>query len=288
MPTLSEIAETFKSSYGFDMHGLYCQATGKCFGWTHIEEMESLVNLVGAESNDADEIADDIAMRVLASMRPSHKWNKFRAESLAEMRKSDPIETLAYLINRMFAPLNHRKIGIDNLLRSYEDRIRAFQIIQSWGVTDATNTMTYMLLELDAKWNLDTEYPPFSWTAFFIDAPDLAARLAILQNWYADRMIAWEKRLAAEELQTRWIRHGNVLAKPAFAAAYMESKPLSATAIKRAEKEAEKQMFGDLLFEILGNPTLDGEPTVEPKAKPKPTFVPIRKMPMSFGVKNNG
>src|SRR5574338_107988 len=232
MPTLSEIAETFKSSYGFDMHGLYCQATGKCFGWTHIEEMESLVNLVGAESNDADEIADDIAMRVLASMRPSHKWNKFRAESLAEMRKSDPIETLAYLINRMFAPLNHRKIGID--------------------------------------------------------APDMDARLAILQNWYADRMIAWEKRLAAEELQTRWIRHGNVLAKPAFAAAYMESKPLSATAIKRAEKEAEKQMFGDLLFEILGNPTLDGEPTVEPKAKPKPTFVPIRKMPMSFGVKNNG
>jgi len=285
MFTVAEISEAFMAEYGFDMSGLYCQVTGKRIGWTHIEEMESLINLVGAECNDADEIASDIAMRVLASMRPSHKWNKFRAESLADMRKTDPIETLAYLINRMFAPLNHRKIGIENLLGAYEDRIRAFNILSDWGVTDATNTLTYMLLELDAKWNLDTESPPFSWQAFFLDAPDMDARIAMLQSWYADRMIAWEKRLAAEELMTRWIRHGSALAKPAFAAAYMESKPLSATAIKKAEKDAEKQMFGDLLFEIMGSPSLDGEPTVEPKAKPKPTFVPIRKMPVRFGVK---
>ena len=287
MPTLKEISDVFFAEYGFDMSGLYCQVTGKRIGWTHVEEMESLINLVGGEA-DADEIADDIAIRVLASMRPSLKWNKFRGESLVELRKSNPIETLAYLINRMFAPLNHRKIGIDNLIGNYEHRIRAFNIIQSWGVTDATNTLTYMLLELDAKWNLDTESPPFSWQAFFMDAPDMDARVAMLQSWYATRMQAWEKRLAAEELQTRWIRHGSAIAKPAFAAAYMESKPLSATAIKKAEKDAEKQLFGDLLFEIMGSPTLNGEATVEPKAKPKPTFVPIRKMPMKFGVKSNG
>lgn len=283
MPTLTQIIDSFQSSYGFDPSGIYCAATGKRVGSTHIEELESLINLVGGES--AEEIADDIAMRLLASMRPSMKWNKFRAESLAQMRKTDPAETLAYLINRMFAPLNHRKIGIDNLIATYEDKIRAFAIISSWGVNDATNTLTYMLLELDAKWNLDTETPPFNWSEFFLDPESMQHRVDLLQHWYATRIEAWDKRLKAEELQTRWMRHGSALAKPAFMDIWMESKPLSATGIKAAEKKAERDLMAGLLWEILGKPKSPEEREAE---KPRPVFVPIRKMPMKFGVKNNG
>lgn len=283
MPTLSEIISTFTDSYGFDPSGIYCSATGKRVGSTHIEELESLINLIGGE--DSEQIVDDIAMRLLASMRPSMKWNKFRAESLAEMRRTDPIETLAYLINRMFAPQNRLKIGVTQMMVFWENRIRAFDVIKSWGVNDSTNTLTYMLLELDAKWNLDTEQPPFSWIAFFVDAPDMDARIEMVQHWYADRMIEWEKRLRLEETMTKWFRHGSALAKPAFRDAFMESKPLSATGIKAAEKQAEKEMFGNLLFEIMGSPTLDGEATRPIAPTPKPTFVPIRKMPKQFGVK---
>lgn len=281
MPTVTEVIDSFQSSYGFDPSGIYCSATGKRAGSTHIEELESLINLVGGES--AEEIADDLAVRLLASMRPSMKWNSFREESLERMRKSDPIETLAYLINRMFAPLNHRKIGIKNLIATYEDKIRAFKIITDWGVTDATNTLTYMLLELDAKWNLDTEFPPFSWREFFVEPETMQHRVDLLQQWYATRMTAWEKRVQAEETQVRWMRHGNALAKPAFMGAYMESKPLSASGIKAAEKKAERDLMAGLLWEIMGKPADEKAPEA-----PRPHFVPIRVTPIKFGVKRNG
>ena len=286
MPTISEVIEAFQKAYGFDPSGIFCSATGKRVGSTHIEELESLINLVGGDS--AEEIADDIAMRLLASMRPSMKWNKFRAESLKELRKSDPIETLAYLVNRMFAPHNRLKVGISIMMNYWEQRIATFKTLNEWGINDSTNTLSYMLLELDAKWNLDTEQPPFSWQAFFIDAPDMDSRIAMVQSWYADRMVAWEKRLKDEETMTRWFRNGSALAKPAFMDAYMESKPLSPTALKKAEKSAEQELFGNLLYEIMGKPTLDGKETEPHTATPRPTFVPIRKMPKRFGVKSNG
>lgn len=277
------IVTAFTAQYGFNPRGIYCSVTGKQIGMTLHEEFNALIESLGVE--DAEEAADDLAMRLLASMRPSLRWNKFGDQGIEELRVKHPVETLAYLLNRTFQPLNHRKIGIESLLATYENKIKAFQMIQSWGQTDATNTLTYMLLEIDAKWNLDTESPPFSWDAFFVEAPDMDARVSIVQGWYADRMDAWEKRLKAEELQTKWIRHGNVVAKPAFAAAYMESRPLSVTAIKKAEKQAEKDMFADLLFGILGSPNLDGEEKKAPAVSSGPTFVPIRQMPKRFGIK---
>jgi hypothetical protein len=282
--THAEILDAFHAQYGFDPYGIYCQATGKKVGALFLEEFDSLLNLIRGEGEaDAEQIADDLAMRFLASMRPSMKWNKFRAESLAELRKSDPVETLAYLIGRMFAPRNRLTVGITVMMNYLEQRIRAFPIITEWGQTDSTNTLMYMLLEIDAKWNLDTESPPFNWQAFFIDAPDMDARIAMVQDWYADRMIAWEKRLKAEEQMTKWFRNGHALAQPAFRDIYMESRPLSATAIKKSEKKAESDMMANLLFEIMGSPTLDGEMQGELAETPKPTFVPIRKTPARFG-----
>lgn len=285
MPTTIEVIDACIAQYGFDPSGIYCSATGKRVGSTHIEELESVINLIGGDS--AEEIADDLAMRLLASMRPSMKWNKFREESLRQMRKSDAVETLAYLINRMFEPRARLTIGIDAMMNYWEQRIRAFQILTSWGTNDSTNTLTYMLLEIDAKMNLTEETPPFSWTAFFIDAPDMDARVSMVQDWYADLMERWEKRVKAEELQVRWMRHGSALAKPAFQDAFMESKPPSVTAIKKAAKAAEKQIFDDLLFEIMGKPTLEGEEQAPPKVSVSPVFVPIRKMPKRFGVKKS-
>jgi hypothetical protein len=107
-----------------------------------------------------------------------------------------------------------------------------------------------MLLEVDAKMNLDSEQPPFNWLDFFA-AESMKHRVEMVQGWYLHLMERWEKRLQQEEQMTKWIRHGNILAKPAFAAAYMESRPLTITAIKRAEKEAEKSIFADAAWDIL-------------------------------------
>lgn len=269
----------FAEEYGFDPYKIHCSVTGKPIGNLFDEEYDSILSLV-CESNDgADEAASDLWLRVIAAMRPSLKWNKFRSETLAQMRKTDPVETLAYLVNRMFAPHNRLRGGMQPI--HYEERIKAWQQIEAWGVTDDTNTLTYMLLEIDAKMGLDVEMPSFNWQDFF-HAESMTHRVSMLQGWYADLMIRWEKRLKAEEMQTRWIRHGSVVAKQAFADAYMESKPLSATAIKKAEKRADKDFMAHIIWEVLGDSS--EPPEIAEAAKPVPALVPLKK-PIVFGVK---
>jgi hypothetical protein len=272
-----ETINTFRETFGFDYFRVYCSVTGKPFAFLNSEERTSILSLVCESNDDADEAANDLWTRMVASMRPSLKWNKFRSESLAQMRQTNPVETLAYLINRMFAPHNRLKGGVT--LVHLEERIKAWQHIESWGVTDETNTLMYMLLELDAKMNLDSEMPPFNWRDFFA-ADSMQTRVTFVQGWYAELMVKWEKRIKQDEMQTRWIRHGNVLAKPAFRDAFMESQPLSATAIKKQAKSEEKQMFGDLLFEIL-SPIMT--PQMEPKPDaPKPAIVPLARVVNPF------
>jgi len=270
MANPEETLAFFRAEYGFDFFRIYCLITGKPFGFLNAEERASILSLV-CESNDgADEAAADLWTRTIASMRPSLKWNKFRSESLAILRVTNPIETLAYLVNRMFAPHNRFKGGLT--LKHLEERILAFQRIDAWGVTDDTNTLSYMLLEIDAKMGLDIEMPPFNWLDFF-DAESMKHRVEMLQAWYSVLMERWQLRLKQDELQTRWMRHGNVLAKPAFAAAYQESKPLTATAIKRAEKAADKAIYAEAVWEVLG-PVLDSHLEPKPDA-PKPVVVPL-------------
>jgi hypothetical protein len=92
------------------------------------EEFDSVISLVCESNDDADDAAQDLWFRVIGSMRPSLKWNKFRSGTLADLRISDPVETLAYLINRMFAPHNRLKGGVT--LNHLEERIKAWQQIR--------------------------------------------------------------------------------------------------------------------------------------------------------------
>jgi hypothetical protein len=273
----------FRSEFGFDPFAIHCSVTGKPIGKIGDEEMFSVLNLI-CESNDgADEAATDLWLRVISAMRPSLKWNKFRSESLAQMRKSDPVETLAYLVNRMFAPHNRLKGGMQPV--HYDERIKAWRLIESWGKTDETNTLAYMLLEIDAKMGLDVEMPPFNWRDFF-EAESQSARVTMVQGWYATLMVRWEKRLKEAEQQSHWIRHGNVLSKSAFADAFMESKPLSVTAIKKAEKKADRDFMAHIIWEVLGDSA--EPPELAAAAQPNPQLVPLRgRKPMVFGVKQS-
>src|SRR4051812_22122998 len=148
------VLEAFASAYGFDPHGIYCQVTGKRIGLTDEGELRALV---GSIPGDPDSVIDDLAVRIFASMRPSLRWNKMRIDSLETMRKQVPTETLAYLLNRLFAPLDQIKLPIDVKLGDYHNRIRIFNLLTEWGEHDSLNLVTHMLLEIDAKMNLSRE-----------------------------------------------------------------------------------------------------------------------------------
>lgn len=280
MSLYSRVYKAFTEQNGFEMHNLYCQSTGKAIGWTHRTELESLVNLLAAQGEaDAEQIADDIAMRILASMRPSLHWNKLRSDTLMTLMDSNPIDTLAYMLNRLFAPINWRTIGIEPMLGVYADRIKAHILLQRWGWGDVTRTMLELLIELDAKWGLDTEWPPFNACDFYFQAPTHEHRLEMLQSWFERRMDDWQVKQKALEMQSNWTRMGNPLAKPAFAKVFYLKQPPSQAKLKKMAKAEELDMMRGLLNELMNGTT------PENAAATAPAPIIRRKSPMTFGVK---
>lgn len=271
------VMETFYAQYpGVDPLAIYCQFTGKPIGATYGDEFQSILDSL---KGDPEEIADDIALRLFASMRPSMRWNKIRSETLDEMRKSAPIETLAYLLNRLFTPLDK-----GNILAIHHDRIRLWSRLEEWGFTESTNTILYYLLEIDAKLGLNQEVPPFSVEQLLNDFESMPILLTAFDEWHTRRIKYYDQKMKQFEESDRWFRVGNTLAKPAFFNAFMESKPPSKTTKVKAEKAAESKFFADLLFEVMGEPNLDGEAKAKPKEVAK-IPVPSTKMPGRFGGK---
>ncbi len=272
---LNSVAQSFALQYpGVDPQGIYCLFTGKRIGQTELDELSSLVDSL---PGDAEDIADDLAMRLFASMRPSMRWNKMRSESLDELRKSVPMETLAYLLNRLFTPLSQ-----SNPLALHHDRIRLFAQLESWGFNESTNTLLYYLIELDAKLGLNTIAPPFSIEMLLSDFESMPILLASFESFYQSCLKKYEKQQADMESSDRWFRTGNTLAKHAHVKMFMEFKPVTESAKQKQAKAEREKFFGDLLFEVLGKPNLSGKKTA-PQPTPKRITVPATKMPARFG-----
>jgi hypothetical protein len=266
------IAHVFIEEYGFDPFGIYCQITGKRIGANH--ELEDLMESL---PGDPDMVANDIAVRIFASMRPSLFWNKMREDSLETLRRTRPMEVLAYLLNRLFTP----ERGAD-LLAVHHDRIRLWQRLEEWGMNDSTNTILYYMLEIDAKLSLASLQAPFTAEDFLTRFESMPLLLERIQAWYAIQLDSYAKLLKRNELNTRWWRSGNALAKGAFGAAWMEQKPPTQKEIKESAKKEDRLFFGGILMGILGESATAEE--VE-AVTPTPIKIPVTKMPARFGVK---
>jgi hypothetical protein len=257
--------------------GIYCSITGFQIGTS--DEIGNVLDWLIESNPDADseELADDIALRIFASMRPSLRWNKMRAESLNDLRKAQPGQTLAYLLNRAFTPIS----GGNPIALAY-DRIRVGHVCNSSVARQTDESLMLMLLEIDAKQGLNAVYPTFRVDDFV--SPDIDAFMQMLSAWHESVTAEHDRFLKRQEMETRWWRSGNALAKPAFFSAWIESKPPTQSAIKAAEKKAESDFFADLFNEVLGKPTLAGVEQQPFVPTPKPA-VPSTKMPSLFAKK---
>jgi hypothetical protein len=244
------IAIAFVEEYGFSPLGMFCQMTGKQIGTTTDEEFESLIDSF-KPGDDDDSIIDDIATRIFASMRPSLHWNKMREDSLDKMRRRAPVDTLAYLLNRLFAPRNTLKIGVDQMLGLHHDRIRLHKRLSEWGMNDTTNSILYLLLEVDAKLNLNSESAPFTARDFLDDFKGFALLLEMVQAWHARRVASTQSNSMSAMQQANWTK-GNTLARPAFFNIWLRSKPPTPSGIKAAAKAEERKFMLGVLAEVLG------------------------------------
>jgi hypothetical protein len=75
---------------------IFCLITGKPVAALDGLEVHDLIDSL---DGDAEQAADDYAMRLLASSRPSLRWNHLRVADITALRETHPVETLCYLKN---------------------------------------------------------------------------------------------------------------------------------------------------------------------------------------------
>lgn len=257
---------------------IHCLVTGKPIGYTLQEEFDSLVASI---PGDDEKIMDELALRMLASMRPSMKWNRLRTESLAELRKSSPVETFCYLMNRLLTPSAEKKRGSD-FQTLHRNRIYLYQMASEATLGDDFESVMLMLLEIDAKLNLISEESPIEYQDIFRNE-DIFAYLALaLKKWHEIR-VAYHRQA---ELEARFYA-ANPGAKRAYFTAWMDAKPKTEATIKKESKQKEANFMSALLDELIHPESVSAKPEkMRPVVKEAaPVRVVSTKMPMKFGIK---
>lgn len=277
MPNHQEIYAAFVEQYpGIKPHGIYCQLTGKMVGMWDGDE---LIELAESLAGDVDEIADDLATRIFASMRPSLRWNKMRLESLDQLRKSHPVETLAYLMNRLTNSPNYH----GDTLAINHDRIKLYNHLVTLEL-ETVNSLLYTLIEVDSRLNLNKLQPPFS-VANMIDRTE-SELLVAFERWAEEQAKVWQRLEIQREQETRWFRDGNTLAKRAAVSQFWESKPKSEKQLVEDAKRQDRAFMANILATLLhteDTPVVDEVEPSTPRVK-----LPSTKMPRSFGLKKVG
>lgn len=263
----------FYTQFGFDPDYIYCQSTGKPLGYLFESEFSALLASVGAAQANADieSTCDDLYVRLLASMRPSMHWNVTRIDTIPEMRKRVPHETLAYLLNQLLAT---PRAKATDMLDDLGERIVYWPIIAALS-EDQVDSLLYMLIEWDAKWGLTKELPPILRANLFDGDP-----VENLKRHYHARLDDWD---IEQRSQARWQMMGATRSRRAHFEMFLEGdKPNRVKLIrdekkreakrervtKNVEKKQELAMFDSLLDEIL-----------VPGNAPKPTPAPVKTAP---------
>lgn len=268
-----EVMAAFDATYGFTPDSIFCLVTGKRIGSLDTEELASLIESL---TDDVEEIVDDLAMRLFASMRPSMRWNKMRTDSLDEMRKQVPHETLAYLLNRLFAPVDKRI----SYVVEHGERIKVYNFLAKFAADETLNQAIHLLLEIDARVGLQQLAPKFTAESMIKSCKSSEALVAFLTPWHAECLAKYEKSLAESAYLT-----ANPLAKTAFFRSFMESKPASPAMVRKAERNSEARFFEAIFDELHGTKSsMDfAIPKNHVTTKPlEPVALPTTKIPMAW------
>lgn len=257
---------------------IYCLVTGKPVGESY--EYTDLINsLVG----ETDHLVDEVMLRVLASMRPSLRWNRMKIDTLNDMRVAAPVETMCYLLNRLLTPLASAKNSHD-FMTLHRHRIQLFaKLSESWAhhAKEALDAVLLKLLEIESKLGLLTEESPVTYTQLLDAERPLEAILGRLTKWHEAR-VKWHEE---QEREAKFFA-ANPGARKAMASVFWEAKPKSEATVKREAVQKDKNVFGAILDELLTPGITATKPASmrvempEVKAAPRPKTV----MPTRFGV----
>ncbi len=274
------VSTAFTHNYGFDIRGLYCQITGKQIGQLYSAD---IMRLIDSSTDDAEGIADDLALRLCSSMRPSLKWNKFNDSTLAGLAKDDYVEVIAYMLNRMFYPLQGE---FDSYMRNIPARIKCYDLLhkQNYKFNRQAGAVPRESMEAPEPNPLKTILHHLLQVDALVPANHLF-NLKVTLDWnkpLGEQVIpiclSIVDYVRQQEKKANWIR-GNPLAAKAYYSTFMH-KPAESKTAKKKETKRKSDAFLDNTLAALMQGEGESNPT-STLAKPK-----LAKMPKKFGVKS--
>lgn len=234
----------YYESFGYSPAAIYCSITGKAIGTIDDDEIQATVDLIGFDEANPETTCDDYRLRLVASMRPSTRWNKFRSESINDLRIAQPRETLAYLLNRLFEPLNNT-----GSIWSIEQRIHVWRELEAHEISNSiprVEQLIHQLLEIDTRTGLTKLFIGFERGMLAGDKFDEFCD-AVTQT-YEQQQIRWAQLDAEYRYQIT-----NPLVKQAFFDSFMTRKPPTELSKKREAKEKRRFGFANLLSQIMAD-----------------------------------
>lgn len=252
--TLAEVIERANDIYGIDITTQFCLFTGKPIGDVYPSELEFALS--EETSEDLDDLADAMMVRVVASMRPSPALNKPDHMTLSALAAKHPVDAICYFINR----LN----GTRDLLvkrdgqNSFGPLLARINDYQRWaGLAKAGMDLTpwiHWLAELDAKMNLhDLKAPRISvdrlnkmFVSFdgvslfsFVTLENHKDVYSIFEKWVFRNLGVYDERDRLATAQANWFR-GNRMAVTTFTKSWIENPVIAKRASDAKIKHSQK------------------------------------------------
>lgn len=284
-------------SHGIKLDGLYCLHTGKLIGHFCLDELTFAID--EESDSDLESMVDSLAVRVVASMRPSPALNKPDMHTIKQLVSNRPVDALAYLVNRLYGNQFLLTKRSEDSFAPLFGRIKAHQKLTaaSHAGVDLTPWI-HWLLELDSKVNLHTLTPPtfersrkgnLIATKTGESLMDLwgiesnADLYSVFCDWVFSRLDDVNQLEIEAKAQAAWSRSSNAMTKTAYVASWLENpqfarrkeaaihnkkaraaqgRPKSAKSLK---KQAQVDAANQLLAELMGGSKVVFKPRTESK-----------------------
>jgi hypothetical protein len=237
----------------FDSSTIYCLATGRPIA--QVSDDEFGLTIEAFAHLPADTIDSHLERLALLSMRPGLAWMNSSPQMLESMRVSAPRQLLAYLMNRMYAPIdapkgNARPQSLDSTLQARRTRIAIWQSIESATISDTQlDSILYVLLELDSRFNLAKLRKPTAivelWQSWSAEAA--MQFIESLWDWRAKLVAEHEKALRMAKASEAFWSEGNRLTRKAMLGQFTKVTPPSPTQAAKTAKAAKTRDTVDFL-----------------------------------------
>jgi hypothetical protein len=264
---------------------IYCLATGKPIAQIHDDEVGVIIDAlahvpVAKQAEHLDRLA-------LLSMRPSLLWMNVTPDSLDSIREAAPKQLLAYLLNRLFAPLERpnqpgRLPNIESLLAARRMRVTIWEQIDSTPMNPAElDQLLVLLLLIDSRFDLAKQLKP---TYITQQWANITALVEDLTRWHNELSAAADKAARRAKMQAEfWNGGGNKLTQKPAQKQFAKVMP-SQTQIEKRKKAAALNESGSFLDQLERELMVRASPKAHVESAPKPISA-IKKPIMRFGVK---